>query len=494
MGAAEVVPVGEEARRGGEQAPGGSPAVPDRVAASWRRSADYGVAERDATPVFAGTAREGSLFSTCGREVLADLHRTLVDEPLGLVLTDADGLVLDRLSGDTSLLRSLDAVHLAPGFAFSEREAGTSGLGLALADRLPALVRASQHYSADLTAYTCAAVPVLDPLTGRLEGSVNITTWSASSGQLLLALAQSAASATGALMLARSRGRSARPAPRGEVFRVLAPRPEPGAGTVTALSAAWTDAVAAAEAAVRAGRLTAAVGEPGSGRATLLAQALRRAHPRDRVLDVRPPAPEDVDAWLGLWAPEAAKPATTVVLRDVDALSVATADRVRDVLAGGGGPAPRVVVTAEDLGDVAPPLARLVASVVRVAPLRERPDDVLPLAAHAARRARGREVDLTPAAARALAGHAWPGGVEQLQRVVRRAASLADRVDVGQLPPEVLTGAGRSLTRLERVERDEIVRVLTRPGTTVVGAARELGLSRATLYRRIAHLGLEVPR
>jgi sigma-54 dependent transcriptional regulator, acetoin dehydrogenase operon transcriptional activator AcoR len=337
-------------------------------------------------------------------------------------------------------------------------------------------------------------VPVLDPVTGRLEGSVNITTWSASSGQLLLALAQSAASATGALMLARSRGRSARPAPRGEVFRVLAPRLEPGAGTVTALSAAWTDAVAAAEAAVRAGRLTAAVGEPGSGRATLLAQALRRAHPRDRVLDVRPPAPEDVDAWLGLWAPEAAKPATTVVLRDVDALSVATADRVRDVLAGGGGPAPRVVVTAEDLGDVAPPLARLVASVVRVAPLRERPDDVLPLAAHAARRARGREVDLTLAAARALTGHAWPGGVEQLQRVVRRAASLADRVDVGQLPPEVLTGAGRSLTRLERVERDEIVRVLTRPGTTVVGAARELGLSRATLYRRIAHLGLEVPR
>lgn len=483
--------MGDEARRGGDRPAGGTPAVPDRVVASWRRSADYGVAARDASPVFAGTAGEESLFSTCGREVLTDLHRTLADEPLGLVLTDADGLVLDRLSGDTSLLRSLDAVHLAPGFAFSEREAGTSGLGLALADRLPALVRASQHYSADLTAYTCAAVPVLDPVTGRLEGSVNITTWSGSSGQLLLALARSAASATGALMLARSRGRTPRPAPRGEVFRVLAPRPEPGAGTVTALSAAWTDAVAAAETAVRAGLVTAAVGEPGSGRATLLAQALRRAHPRDRVLDVRPPAPEDVEAWLGLWAPEATKPATTVVLRDLDALPVATADRVREVLAG---TAARVVVTAEDLADVAPPLARLVASVVRVAPLRERPEDVLPLAAHAARRARGRDVDVTPAAARALAGHAWPGGVEQLQRVVRRAASLADRVDVGQLPPEVLTGAGRSLTRLERVERDEIVRVLTRPGTTVVGAARELGLSRATLYRRIAHLGLEVPR
>lgn len=240
--------------------------MPDRVAASWRRSEDYGVAPRDAPAVFAGTRGEDTLFAACGREVLADLHETLADEPVGLVLTDADGLVLERRSGDASLLRSLDGVHLAPGFAFSEREAGTSGLGLALADRLPALVRASQHYSADLAAYTCAAVPVLDPVSGRLEGSVNITTWSASPGQLLLALARSAAGATSALMLARSLGRGARPAPRGEVFRVLAPRPEPGAGTVTDLSAAWTGAVAAAEAAVRAGHVTAAVGEPGSGR------------------------------------------------------------------------------------------------------------------------------------------------------------------------------------------------------------------------------------
>ena len=80
--------------------------------------------------------------------MLTDLHRTLADEPISLMLTDADGLVLNRLSGDTSLLRALDAVHLAPGFAFSEREAGTNGLGLALADRVPTLVRAEEHYSA----------------------------------------------------------------------------------------------------------------------------------------------------------------------------------------------------------------------------------------------------------------------------------------------------------------------------------------------------------
>ncbi|MFH4146832.1 siderophore-interacting protein, partial [Acinetobacter baumannii] len=78
------------------------------------------------------------------------LHQTLANEPLSLMLTDANGLVLNRFSGDTSLLRALDKVHLAPGFAFSEREAGTSGLGMALADRTPSLVRAEEHFSASL--------------------------------------------------------------------------------------------------------------------------------------------------------------------------------------------------------------------------------------------------------------------------------------------------------------------------------------------------------
>ena len=45
------------------------------------------------------------------------------------MLTDADGLVLNRLSGDSSLLRALDAVHLAPGFGYSERTPAPTGWG-----------------------------------------------------------------------------------------------------------------------------------------------------------------------------------------------------------------------------------------------------------------------------------------------------------------------------------------------------------------------------
>ena len=125
-----------------------------RLLASWQRSQEYGVSAESVDPAWAGEIPDDSLFYQCGQEVLAGLHQSLVNEPLSLMLTDADGLVLNRFSGDSSLLRALDRVYLAPGFAFSERLAGTNGLGLALADKVPTLVRAEEHYSASLRTYT----------------------------------------------------------------------------------------------------------------------------------------------------------------------------------------------------------------------------------------------------------------------------------------------------------------------------------------------------
>jgi transcriptional regulator of acetoin/glycerol metabolism len=480
--------------------------VADRLLASWQRSQDYGVSLESVEPVFTGTYDDGSLFFECGQEVLTALHRTLANEPISLMLTDAEGLVLNRLSGDTSLLRALDAVHLAPGFAFSEREAGTNGLGLALADRAPSVVRAEEHYSLSLCTYTCAAVPVLDPITGRLEGVVNVTTWSRSSSDLLLALAQSAASNTTALMLARSRGARPRPAPRGQVFRV---ETEPGSGALRELSPAWADALARAERALAAGRIVAAVGEPGAGRATMLAQAQRHVRPRDRILAASTPASQDTDSWLRLWSPELGKPNTAVVVGDVESLPVWAAERLRDLVtraqtdqahqpqdavAGESAAGVPFSVTAERFEDIPTPLAALVDTVVQVPPLRERPDDILALARHAARRARGRDVELTPAAVLALTAYRWPGNVDELNGVIRDAATRTDVIDVRHLPSEVLAGTARRLTRIEAFERDEIVRVLTRPGTTMKDAAEELGMSRATIYRKVAQYDLHIPR
>lgn len=471
-----------------------------RLLASWRRSEDYGVDLQQVDPVWAGTRSDDSLFVECGAEVLTGLHQTLANEPISLMLTDADGLVLNRLSGDTSLLRALDRVHLAPGFAFSERDAGTNGLGLALADRVPTLVRAEEHYSASLCTYTCAAVPVLDPHSGRLEGCVNITTWAKSSSDLLLALAQSAAGNTSALMLARSQGRSAKPQPRGGVFRVQNARLEPGVGTLREMSSVWSDALALATRAFDEGKVVAALGERGSGRATLLAQALRRSRPHDRILSAASPAPADVDAWLSLWTPELGKDHTAVIVEGVDVLPAWGAQALHDRATAartamptrpdGSVPALPWAVTAEHFDDIPQPLRALVDTVVEVAPLRERPTDVLPLARYAAHNTRAREVAFTPAAEHALTGHAWPGNIDELFQVVHDAALRADTIDVRHLPAEVLGGPTTRLTRIEAFERDEILRCLGRPDSTMKDAAQELGMSRATLYRKIAQYGL----
>ncbi|MDT9594401.1 helix-turn-helix domain-containing protein [Nocardioides zeae] len=470
----------------------GSPATtaPGRLRASWQRSHDYGVPADEVQPVFAGTSEQESLFVECGREVLADLHRTLAAEPVSLMLTDADGLVINRLSGDVELLRALDRVHLAPGFSYAERDAGTNGLGLALADRQPSLVRAEEHYSLSLSGYTCAAAPVLDPLSGRLEGSVNLTTWSRSSHELLLALAQSAASSTAALMLARAHGRRGRPAPRGTVFRVEPPRLEPGSGRLDDLSGAWRDSLAQAAAALAAEHVLVVVGEPGSGRTTLAAQAQRSRRGRDRILAASVPEPHDVGAWLALWTPELAKADTSVVVRDVDALPAWAAERLVTMFAAGT----PVAVTVEQYADLPAAIGARPHAVVQVPALRERPDDVLPLAHHVARRVRGREVPLSPAAAAALRAYAWPGNVRELAEVVRDAVVRVDVVDVQHLPPHVLSSPGRRLSRIESFERDEIVRVLTTPGITMADAASRLGMSRATVYRKVAQYDIRVPR
>jgi len=196
-----------------------------------------------------------------------------------------------------------------------------------------------------------------------------------------------------------------------------------------------------------------------------------------------------------------------VIVCGVDALPGWAAEHLRALVldarvgllrrSGDGGSATAALpfaVTAERYEDIPAPLAALVDTIVQVPPLRERPDDVEPLARHLAQRVRGREIDLTAAAGGALRSFSWPGNVEQLEGVVRQAATRTDQIDARHLPPEVLSGTTRRLTRIEAFERAEIVRVLTRPGITMREAADELGMSRATIYRKVAQYDLHLPR
>lgn len=468
------------------------PAVPDRIVASWQRSTEFGASLDRVTPSFCGAVDEESLFFRCGLDVIEGLQETLADEPISLMLTDPDGVVLNRLCRERSLMAALDSVYLAPGFDYGERETGTTGLGLALADRAPSLVRADQHFCTELWGYTCAAAPVLDPITGELAGTVNLTTWSQQSDKLLLALAQSAAGSTAALMLARHRGRTTRPVTQGRVFRVLV---RPPAAATAPRSQGWHAASAAVEAALASGKRVAVIGEDGVGRTALLTDALSRTHPNGRVLAARPPTVQDTSTWLDLWTPELGKDATSVVVSHVDELASWVATRLSGLLGQvpgtGGGRRPAFAFTAGSAGGVPVALRPLIDTYVELPPLRQRREDVMPLARSFAVRRRHREVRFTPAAQRGLSAYHWPGNVDELRTVVEAAAAKSDVVDVEHLPPGLFTGTPRRvLSRIETVERDEILRCLAEPGITMGQAASVLGISRATLYRRLEVYGM----
>ena len=154
---------------------------------------------------------------------------------------------------------------------------------------------------------------------------------------------------------------------------------------------------------------------------------------------------------------------------------------------------------------------RLKVVPLRIPPLRERPDDVAPLAQYFVERlARDLNRDvptLTPDAIRVLEAYPWPGNVRELRNVFERALILEDTQEIGpeHLPEEIrgcprpAAGSGPPVSlppegfRLEEVERDLIQQAVTRTGGNVSRAAKLLGLSRGALRYRLEKYRPSVP-
>ena len=137
---------------------------------------------------------------------------------------------------------------------------------------------------------------------------------------------------------------------------------------------------------------------------------------------------------------------------------------------------------------------RLRVIEIPIPPLRERPEDVLPLAkallVDAARRTGAKVSGFTAEAARLLLRHRWPGNVRELANAVERAAVLADGARVGaeDLPDEIARpgrGAGAAGDALADVERAHVLSVLGEENGHREKAAKRLGIGVATLYRKL---------
>ncbi len=125
--------------------------------------------------------------------VLTSLLGNLDGQPISVILTDADGVVLRRLTADRDLDRHLDRVTWRPGFSYAEEFVGTNGIGTALEGGRPMHVFGHEHYAENLEDLACAAVPIQHPITGKTVGAVDLTCWRKDAGALLIALAKTTA-------------------------------------------------------------------------------------------------------------------------------------------------------------------------------------------------------------------------------------------------------------------------------------------------------------
>ncbi|TCK27547.1 sigma-54-dependent Fis family transcriptional regulator [Pseudonocardia endophytica] len=523
------------------------------IASAWRRAELSGLNPGSALgePELAAFD-EGSRLLLAAGPVLDDVAERLADTRFSLLLADRDSRIVARRLGTSGLARALDAVLAIPGNRYSEETTGTNSLASAYEVRTGIAVHGEEHFLEPLKGFTCFGCPIVHPATGRLEGVLDVTGYARDAHPLLSSvvgiaarsieerlLAGSAAREQAMLRAYRARtARSRRPVivfgddmvlaneaasdlldgTTQAMLRELAEHAAlrgTGRGTVTLPSGADVafesgpvdgaahavvvelaadvpgarsaiprrrrpdDPVAATLARARRERRRVAIrGEAGTGRThaarvlagdapvrfldpdadpTLLADGLtvvEHVHLLDDVAAVRLSAALDADpsAWV--------------------ALTVAPPDRLRP--------------------DLQALLARCPVGVELVA-LRHRRAEI-PGLARAILADLGTGRGLTPAAARALMHWSWPGNVQELATVLRRAV---DASPAGDLRPEDLGldhrshRGGRSLSPLRQAEADAMLAALRRHGGNKSHAAAELGISRTTLYRRVRELGLE---
>jgi len=169
-------------------------------------------------------------------------------------------------------------------------------------------------------------------------------------------------------------------------------------------------------------------------------------------------------------------------------------------------------------------LYRINGFQIDLAPLRERPEDIEPLARYLLNNVGGTTPpELEPQAMDAMRTYSWPGNVRQLKNCLERAVILSNngRITVNELPPEVIrpsvpaaaftaapsppgahvnfnsgassfgSSTGSSPTSLRDVERQQILAALEQTGWHRGKTAEILGISPSTLYRRLRDYNLE---
>lgn len=144
-------------------------------------------------------------------------------------------------------------------------------------------------------------------------------------------------------------------------------------------------------------------------------------------------------------------------------------------------------------------LFRLNTVEIEMPPLRDRKSDIMPIAQHYleqfSRKYGGKRRSFTGAAEKALLEYAWPGNVRALRHAVERAVILAptEAIEPHDLQLDYTSETSReppaasipTILNLDQLEKETILKALRKHGFNISRAANELGLTRASLYRRM---------
>jgi sigma-54 dependent transcriptional regulator, acetoin dehydrogenase operon transcriptional activator AcoR len=275
-----------------------------------------------------------------------------------------------------------------------------------------------------------------------------------------------------------------------------APMPLPG---LVGSGALWLRACRAVEAGRESAEWLVLEGEPGVGKLALLRAVHQRRDPsgRFRVLDA-------AEAGNPRWSAEARHELLEgygdLVIQHVDRLGPRQRSALASALeacAARRPDSPWLAVTLSHYGsDDLARVLRYFPGTVEVPPLRHHIDDLHELVPFfLGRLGRHTRVSCSPEAMQLLLRFGWPANVEQVWQVLRRVVQhrRSGVIQPQDLPPECWSVSRRLLTPLESMERDAITAGLLASNGNKVQAAGALGMSRATIYRKIREYGIVAP-
>ncbi|WP_296146893.1 MULTISPECIES: helix-turn-helix domain-containing protein [unclassified Pseudonocardia] len=167
--------------------------MPENVVASWRRSVESGVDPGELVSDYDPALDFGSRLVHCARPVIEQLADQIADIPVCVALTDDRARLLVRRDTTPWIGRVADDHYFAAGFDYAEGRVGTNGVGTVLESGESVHVVGAQHFVERLQAYACAGAPVRDPLTGRIEGVLDISCETRYSSPVLHSLVRTAA-------------------------------------------------------------------------------------------------------------------------------------------------------------------------------------------------------------------------------------------------------------------------------------------------------------